>query len=105
LFVYRTVQQIAGMAACMGGMDGLVFTAGIGEASAAIRERICRQCEWLGIDLAPNANQRGEGRITTPSSAISVWVIPTNEEQMIARHTVETLKAPAHPHMKEVEHA
>jgi acetate kinase len=105
LFVDRTIQAIAGMAACMGGIDGLVFTAGIGEASSVIRERICQRCEWLGVDLDPDANQRGEGCITTPSSAVSAWVIPTNEAQMIARHTVETLKAPAHAHMKEVEYA
>jgi acetate kinase len=105
LFVYRTAQAIAGMAACMGGIDGLVFTAGIGEASPEIRERICQQCEWLGVTLDPRANQKGEGRITTPSSAISAWVIPTDEEQMIAHHTVETLRAPAHAHMKEFEHA
>jgi acetate kinase len=91
LFVYRVVREIAAMAACVGGLDGLVFTAGIGERSPVIRERICRGCAWLGVDLDPAANQRGEGCITTQASRAAAWVIPTNEEQMIALHTVETL--------------
>jgi acetate kinase len=92
LFVYRVVREIAAMAACVGGLDGLVFTAGIGERSPVIRERICRGCAWLGIDLDPAANQRGVGCITTQASRAAAWVIPTNEEQMIALHTVETLE-------------
>jgi acetate kinase len=91
LFVYRVVREIAAMAACIGGLDGLVFTAGIGERSPVIRERICRGCAWLGVDVDAAANQHGEGRITTPASRVAAWVIPTNEEQMIALHTVETL--------------
>ena len=91
LFVYRVVREIAAMAACLGGLDGLVFTAGIGERSAVIRERICRGCAWLGIDLDPAANQRGEGCITTQASRAAAWVIPTNEEQMIALHTIAAL--------------
>lgn len=105
LFVYRTVREVAAMAACMGGIDGLVFTAGIGEGSPAIRERICQGCEWLGVDLDPIANRRGEGCITTRTSATSAWVIPTNEEQMIARHTVDALKASVDTATKELEHA
>jgi acetate kinase len=104
LFVYRVVRDIAAMVACMGGIDGLIFTAGIGENSPVIRERICHGCEWLGIELDPRANLRGEGSITTQGSDAGAWVIPTNEEQMIALHTVETLQALA-PTNKELEHA
>jgi acetate kinase len=100
LFVYRVVREIAAMAACIGGLDGLVFTAGIGERSPVIRERICRDCAWLGIDLDPAANQRGEGCITTQASRAAAWVIPTNEEQMIALHTVETLEKALGPAMR-----
>jgi acetate kinase len=105
LFVYRAVREIGAMVACMGGIDGLIFTAGIGESSPVIRERICRGCEWLGIKLDPRANLRGEGSITTQGSDASAWVIPTNEEQMIALHTVETLKASGSANKKELEHA
>jgi acetate kinase len=91
LFVYRVVREIAAMAACMGGLNVLVFTAGIGERSPIIRDRICRGCAWLGVELDPAANLRGEGCITAPGSRTAAWVIPTNEEQMIALHTVETL--------------
>jgi acetate kinase len=105
LFVYRAVREIAAMAACMGGIDGLIFTAGIGESSPVIRERICHGCEWLGVELDPRANLRGEGCITTQGSDASAWVIPTNEEQMIALHTVETLKMPARKTTKELEDA
>jgi len=105
LFVYRVVREIAAMAACLGGIDGLVFTGGIGEGSPVIRERICQGCEWLGVDLDPAANQRGDGCITARNSAVSAWAIPTNEEQMIARHTVDALKAPAHAPVRELEHS
>ena len=65
----------------------LVFTAGIGENSAEIRERICRASAWLGIDLDPDANERNDSRISRAGSRVSAWVVPTNEELMIARHT------------------
>jgi acetate kinase len=105
LFVYRAVREIAAMAASMSGIDGLVFTAGVGEGSPVIRERICAGCEWLGIALDPGANQRGEGCITTPESKVSAWVIPTNEEQMIALHTVQTLAKPVLASTKEFANA
>jgi acetate kinase len=95
LFVYRTVCEIGAMAAAMGGLDGLVFTAGIGENAPLIRERICRGCEWLGVALDPLANARGARRISAPASRASAWVIPTNEEQMIALHTIEAVEATA----------
>jgi acetate kinase len=104
LFIYRIVRDIAAMAACMGGIDGLVFTAGIGENSPVIRERICQGCAWLGVDLDTTANQIGDGSITTAKSAVSAWVIPTNEELMIARHTVNTLRDTAQIFTKEIEH-
>jgi len=69
------------------GLDGLVFTAGIGENSAEIRRRICEASAWLGIDLDEEANARRGPRISSARSRVSAWVIPTNEELMIARHT------------------
>jgi len=90
-FVYRAAREIGALASVLGGLDGLVFTAGIGENSAAIRERICRASAWLGIDLDPNANQGKGPRLSRPGSRVSAWVIPTNEELMIARHTAALL--------------
>jgi len=75
----------------MGGIDALVFTAGIGEKSAEIRRRICAGCAWLGLTLDEAANQHGRQCISTADSGTSAWSIPTNEELMIARHTVALL--------------
>ena len=86
-FVYRAAKEIGAMTAVLGGMDGLVFTAGIGENSAEIRRRICESCAWLGVELDISANRSKNTRISTPTSKVSAWVIPTNEELMIARHT------------------
>jgi acetate kinase len=86
-FVYRAVKEIGALAAALGGIDGLVFTAGIGENSPEIRRRICESSAWLGIDLDLRANAGKRARISTASSKVGVWVIPTNEELMIARHT------------------
>jgi acetate kinase len=86
-FVYRAAREIGALAAVLGGIDGLVFTAGIGENSAEIRERICQASAWLGIELDPAANQQRGPRISRAGSKVSVWVIPTNEELVIARHT------------------
>jgi acetate kinase len=86
-FVYRAAKEIGALAAVLGGIDGLIFTAGIGENSAEIRDRICRSCAWLGIELDAAANARKGPRISTADSKASAWVIPTNEELMIARHT------------------
>jgi acetate kinase len=87
LFVYRISRELGSLAAALGGLDAIVFTAGIGERAAAIREAVCRQAEWLGVVLDTAANAAGGPRISTPSSHTSAWVIPTNEELMIARHT------------------
>jgi acetate kinase len=86
-FVYQAAKQIGALAAVLGGLDGLVFTAGIGENSAEIRSRIGEACAWLGVELDPEANARRGPRISTAASRVSAWVIPTNEELMIARHT------------------
>ena len=86
-FVYRAAKEIGALAAVLGGIDGLVFTAGIGENSAEIRRRICEASAWLGIDLDADANQARSSRISTTGSRVSAWVIPTNEELIIARHT------------------
>jgi len=86
-FVYRAAREIGGLAAVLGGIDGLVFTAGIGENSAAVRRLICQASAWLGIDLDDEANERRGPRISRAGSRVSAWVIPTNEELMIARHT------------------
>jgi acetate kinase len=76
------------LAASLGGLDGLVFTAGIGEHAPEIRSRICARCSWLGVVLDESANRAGRMRITAEASRIRVYVIPTDEEKMIARHTV-----------------
>jgi acetate kinase len=86
-FVYRAAKEIGALAAVLGGLDSLVFTGGIGEHSTEIRQRICESCAWLGVELDATANSRNGPRISSPSSKVSAWVIPTNEELMIARHT------------------
>jgi acetate kinase len=86
-FVYRAAKEIGALTAVLGGVDALVFTAGIGENSAEIRQRICESSAWLGIELDAGANARRVSKISTTRSPVSVWVIPTNEELMIARHT------------------
>jgi acetate kinase len=86
-FVYRAAKEIGALAAVLGGIDGLVFTAGIGENSAEIRKRICEASAWLGVVFDAEANARGGPRISSLQSRVSAWVIPTNEELMIARHT------------------
>lgn len=87
LFVYRVVREAGALASVMGGLDGLVFTGGIGEHSAAVRADVCRGLSWLGVALDPQANVRGDAVISTPQSAIKVRVIATDEEHMIATHS------------------
>ena len=93
LFVYRIGRELGSLAAALGGLDAIVFTAGIGEHSAAIRERVCRQAAWLGVELDAAANAKHGPRIGTATSRCAAWVIPTNEELMIARHTRDALAA------------
>ena len=95
LFVYRIVREIASMAAAAGGIDAIVFTGGIGQNDARIRAEIGRGCEWMGLALAGHRNVACETRIDKSGSAIAAFVIATDEEQMIARHTsalIEPLK-------------
>jgi acetate kinase len=90
-FVYRGAKEIGALAAVLGGVDALVFTAGIGEHSTEIRKRICAASAWLGLELDEAANARRGPRISSARSPVSAWVIPTNEELMIARHTSSVL--------------
>lgn len=85
-FIYRIAKEVGALTAVLGGLDAIVFTAGIGENSAEIRRRICEASAWLGIELNDEANASRSTKISTPSSKVSAWVIPTNEELMIARH-------------------
>lgn len=85
-FIYQVAREIAALASSLQGLDGLVFTGGIGEHSAEIRAGIMRACTWLGVKLDARANRSNGPRISTAQSHVSVWVIPTNEELMIARH-------------------
>jgi acetate kinase len=87
LFVYRVGRELGSLAAALRGVDAIVFTAGIGENSRGLRERVCREASWIGVELDREANERNEPRISTAGSRVSAWVIPTNEELMIARHT------------------
>jgi acetate kinase len=87
LFVYRAARELGSLAAALEGLDAIVFTAGIGEHAAQVRERICRAASWLGVELDPAANAARGPRISTAASRVAAWVIPTNEELMIARHT------------------
>ena len=86
LFVYRIGRELGSLAAALGGIDALIFTAGIGEHAAEIRRRVCEQATWLGVDLDPSANLAGGAMITRRGSRTSAWVIPTDEDLMIARH-------------------
>jgi acetate kinase len=87
LFVYRIERELGSLSAALGGLDALVFTGGIGENAASIRARVCRDASWLGLELDEEANARGGPCISRTSSRVSAWVIPTNEELMIALHT------------------
>jgi acetate kinase len=86
LYVYRIGRELGSLTAALGGLDALVFTAGIGEHAAVIRARVCRDAAWLGLELDEAANQAGGPRISQGGSRVAAWVIPTNEELMIARH-------------------
>ena len=91
LFVYRIVREIGSLAAALGGVDGIVFTAGIGENDAATRAEILEGCRWLGVTVDPARNHAGEGRISTDGSTVSAWIVPTDEERMIAQYTRSAL--------------
>ena len=87
LYVYRIRRELGSLVAALGGLDAIVFTAGIGEHAAFIRQRICEDAAWLGVELDRAANAQDGPRISTTGSRVGAWVVPTNEELMIARHT------------------
>jgi acetate kinase len=89
LFAYRVAREVGSLAVALQGLEALVFTGGIGEHAPLIRAKICNYLAWMGIALDLDANETNEIQITTPHSKISVWVIPTDEEKMIAQHTYE----------------
>ncbi len=93
LFVYRIGRELGSLAAALGGLDAVVFTGGIGENSVRLRERVCADAAWLGVELDRAANDARGPRITVTGSRVAAWVIPTNEELMIARHTRNALGA------------
>jgi acetate kinase len=90
-FVYHAAQTVAALAASMGGIDGLVFTAGIGEHSVPVRAGVLQRLGFLGFDVDEAANRAGRGRITAASSRLPAFVIPTDEERVIARETIGLL--------------
>jgi acetate kinase len=96
LFVYRVIREIGSLVAALGGLDALVFTGGIGENDAATRAEIVEGCHWLRIRLDEARNAKGRGRISTDDSAVAALVVPTDEEQMIARHTASVLGLAVH---------
>jgi len=91
LFVYWIGRELGSLTAALGGLDAVVFTAGIGEHAAEIRARVCQDARWLGIALDEQANAAGGPRITKTDGKVSVWVIPTDENLMIARHTCRVI--------------
>ncbi len=91
VYCYRIRRELGSLAAALSGLDAIVFTAGIGENSVAIRERVCRDAAWLGVELDAAANAAGNARISTLRSRVASWTIPTDEELVIARHTLELL--------------
>ncbi|MCX8087157.1 MAG: acetate/propionate family kinase [Rhodocyclaceae bacterium] len=91
LFCYRIVREIGSLAAAIGGLDALVFTGGIGEHAAPVREKVSRQLSWLGLEFDAAANAAGEKRISAAGSPVTALVLATNEEWMIARHTAKLL--------------
>lgn len=91
LFCHRAAREIAGLTVALGGLDALIFTAGIGEHAAPVRRLICDKLGHLGITLDPSANDRAGPIISAPHAKLAVWVIPTDEEAMIARHTIALL--------------
>ena len=92
-FAEQVVQHMGSLAAALRGVDAIVFTGGIGENAAPLRERILEDCEWLGVNVDAAANRSGAARLTTAESPVSAWVLRTDEEAVIARHTANVLRA------------
>ncbi len=95
LFAFRIVRETGALMASMGGLDGIVFTAGIGENAPQVRAAVAEGLAWAGLALDPEANARGRGLISAASSRLKAWIIPTDEEAMIARHTADVLAGAA----------
>jgi len=93
LFVYRIVREIGSLAAALGGVDAIIFTAGIGENDPATRAEVAAGCRWLGLALDEVQNRAGRGRISADGSRLSAWVVPTDEERMITRYTSAAIAA------------
>jgi acetate kinase len=102
LFVYRIGREIGSLAAALGGLDALVFTGGIGEHSAVIRAKVCLQTTWLGLELDEAANEDHSTHISTLSSKVSAWVVETDENLMIANHTLRLVIVDRQPDQQEI---
>ena len=96
LIIYRVGRELGSLGAALGGLDAPVFTGGIGEHAKIIRERVCRDARWLGVEFDAAANDAGGPRISTAPRRSAAWVIPTNEELMIARHTRQLIGPDRH---------
>ncbi len=92
LFVYRIIREAGSLVAALGGIDALVFSGGIGENDVATRKEVIEGCRWMGAILDPELNANGEGCISAATSLIPIWAIPTDEECLIARHTIRVLR-------------
>ena len=93
LFVFRVAREVGALTSSLGGLDGFIFTGGIGENSAVIRSMICERLLWLGVRIDPAANAGNEGLISAPDSAVDVLVMPTDEGETIARHTQTAIQS------------
>jgi acetate kinase len=93
LYCYRAQRELGSLAAALGGIDALVFTGGVGENAAPIRAKICEGAAWLGLDFDADANGKGGPRISTAGSRVASWIVFTDEELTIARHTRRLLSA------------
>jgi acetate kinase len=96
LFVYRIGRELGSLVAALGGLDGLIFTGGIGEKAAPIRARVCADASWLGIEVDAAANDRHGPELSSLSSRVPVWIVPTDENLTIARHTQHLLQETSH---------
>jgi len=97
LFTFRIAREAGALMASMGGVDGVVFTAGIGENAPQVRAAVAERLAWAGLALDLDANLRGLGLISAPTSRLKAWVVPTSEEAMIARHTADLIAKPRPP--------
>ena len=99
-FCYRICRELGSLTAALGGLDAVVFTGGIGEHAASVRARICDAAAWLGLAIDADANQTDALQINTTNSKVTVWVIPTNEELMLARHAAQFMAEESDRHEK-----